>query len=249
VRALAQDFNHMAARVQAAQQAERDFVANVSHELKTPLTSIQGFAQAIEDQAVSEPEDVQHAARVIREEAERLRRLADGLLDSAQIQSGTIRMAHVPLNLNEIAQASLDRLQQRANNAGVVLATRLAALPAVAGDGDRVAQVITNLLDNALKHTPSGGKVTVETQVAKDGVELSVLDTGAGIPPEDVPRIFERFYQVDKSRSEKTVGSGLGLAICKQIVEAHGGTLSAQSAVGVGTRMTMWLPAKTAQVF
>ena len=242
MRDLAQDFNNMAERVQAAQQAERDFVANVSHELKTPLTSIQGFAQAIEDATVSEPQDVQRAARVVREEAERLRRLTNGLLDSAQIQSGTVQMAHRPLNLNEIAQACVERLQLRAQSAGVSIATRLAALPSIQGDGDRIAQVLTNLLDNALKHTPSGGKVTLETQVNKRGVEVSVLDTGSGIPPEDVPRIFERFYQVDKSRSEGSAGSGLGLAICKQIVEAHGGQLSAQSALGVGTRVTMWLP-------
>lgn len=243
VRALAQDFNNMAERVQAAQQAERDFVSNVSHELKTPLTSIQGFAQAIEDQAVSEPTEVQRAARVIREEAERLRRLTNGLLDSAQIQSGRIQMAHVPLNVNEIALACVERLQLRAQSLGIALTTRLVALPVVQGDGDRLAQVITNLLDNALKHTPGGGKVTLETQVSKGGVEVSVLDTGAGIPPEDVPRIFERFYQVDKSRSEKALGSGLGLAICKQILEAHGGQLAAQSALGVGTRVTLWLPA------
>jgi signal transduction histidine kinase len=242
VQELAQDFNNMASRVQAAQQAERDFVANVSHELKTPLTSIQGFAQAIEDQAVSEPQDVQRAARVVREEAERLRRLTNGLLDSAQIQSGTIQMAHAPLDLNEIAQACVERLQLRAQSAGISLITRLAALPEVQGDGDRIAQVITNLLDNALKHTPSGSKVTLETQVSKRGVEVSVLDTGAGIPPEDVPRIFERFYQVDKSRSSGAAGSGLGLAICKQIVDAHGGQLSVQSALGVGTRVTFALP-------
>ena len=242
VRELAEDFNNMANRVQSAQQAERDFVANVSHELKTPLTSIQGFAQAIEDEAVSEPKEVQRAARVIREEAERLRRLTNGLLDSAQMQSGTIQMAHTPVQLNEIALACIERINLRAQAAQVSLTTRLAALPVVQGDGDRLAQVITNLLDNALKHTPAGGKITIETQTNKNGVELSVLDTGAGIPPEDVSRIFERFYQVDKSRSGNVIGSGLGLAICKQIIEAHGGTLSAQSALGVGTRVTMALP-------
>jgi signal transduction histidine kinase len=242
MRDLAQDFNNMAAQVQAAQQAERDFVANVSHELKTPLTSIQGFAQAIAEGAVSEPAEVQKAARVIREEAERLRRLTNGLLDSAQIQSGQIRMARAPLDLNEIAQACIERSQPRAQAAGVSLITRFAALPVVQGDGDRVAQVITNLLDNALKHTPSGGKVTLETQTGTNGVEVSMLDTGSGIPPEDLLRIFERFYQVDKSRSDGAAGSGLGLAICKQIVEAHGGSLSAQSALGVGTRVTMRLP-------
>ena len=177
VQDLAQDFNNMAERVQAAQQAERDFVANVSHELKTPLTSIQGFAQAIEDQTVREPQEVQRAARVVREEAERLRRLTNGLLDSAQIQSGMVQMAHVPLDLNEIGRACVERLQLRAQSVGVSVITRLAALPVVQGDGDRIAQVMTNLLDNALKHTPSGGKVTLETQVNKSGVEVSVITT------------------------------------------------------------------------
>jgi two-component system sensor histidine kinase ResE len=115
-------------------------------------------------------------------------------------------------------------------------------LPKIVGDGDRLAQVLTNLIDNAIKHTERG-KVTVETKAVKNGVEIGVSDTGGGIPPDDLPHIFDRFYQADKSRSGGK-GSGLGLAICKQIVDAHGGKIDAQSVMGLGTRVAVWLPEK-----
>lgn len=248
MRELAEDFNHMAAQVQAARQTERDFVTNVSHELKTPLTSIQGFAQAITDGAVSEPEQVRHAAMVIQSEADRLRRLAVGLLDSARLESGDLKLSRAPIQLNDIARACLDRLTLRANTAELTLQADLGAIPQIQGDGDRLAQVITNLIDNAIKYTPAGGKITVQTRAVEKGVEVNVADTGRGIPQDDLARIFERFYQVDKSRATPsnaladTSSSGLGLAICKQLIEAHGGTLTAQSVLGIGTRMTAWLP-------
>ena len=254
VKQLAHDFNGMASQVQEARQTERDFVANVSHELKTPLTSIQGFAQAIRDGDVQTPEDTQHAAGIIYAEADRLTRLVSGLLESARMESGNVRMARETVHLNELAAACVAKLQPRAQAAGVALEVQLAPdMPAITADGDRVAQVITNLIDNAIKHTPGDGKVTVETRVvqrkASDGMrsfaEVSVADNGQGIPPEDVPHVFDRFYQADKSRSGG--GSGLGLAICKQIVDAHGGQINAQSVLGLGTRMSVWLPLNSSQ--
>ena len=252
MRELAADFNEMAAQVQGARQTERDFVANVSHELKTPLTSIQGFAQAIRDGAVADADGTQNAARIIFDEADRLRRLVGGLLDSARIESGELRMAFGAVQVNDIVQMSVLKLQPRAQAADVSLAHILAGnVPPITADGDRLAQVLTNLIDNALKHTPTGGKVTVETKLItrKESsarvVEISVADTGSGIPPEDLPHVFERFYQADKSRSANANASGsagLGLSICKQIVEAHTGQIMAQSVLGLGTRMTVWLP-------
>ena len=244
MRELANDFNNMAAQVQAARQTERDFVMNVSHELKTPLTSIQGFAQAITDGAVTEPAAIKQAAQVIQTEADRLRRMALGLLDSARLESGDLKLARAPMQLNDVAQACVERLALRAADAQLTLLTDFDTLPNIHGDGDRLAQVITNLIDNAIKYTPAGGKITVQTRPANNGVELSVSDTGRGIPQEDLARVFERFYQVDKSRANPQTlsSSGLGLAICKQLVEAHGGTLTAQSVLGIGTRMVVGLP-------
>jgi signal transduction histidine kinase len=253
VRQLADDFNQMAARVQGAQKMERDFVANVSHELKTPLTSIKGFAQAIQDGAVSDAASTQSAARIIHDEAERLSRLVTSLLESARLETGDVQMALHPVSLDEIARRCVEKLTPRTEASGIHLDMRLGSTPTIQADGDRLAQVVTNLLDNALKHTPSGGKVTLETKSAPAikthpaGVELSVADTGEGIPAEDVPRIFERFYQVDKARTQNDSatpsGTGLGLTICKQIVEAHHGVISAQSVLGIGTRISVWLPA------
>jgi signal transduction histidine kinase len=251
VRELAEDFNRMAARVQSAQKMERDFVANVSHELKTPLTSIKGFAQAIQDGAAADPAS---AARIINDEAGRLARLVTSLLESARLETGETQMLLRGVSVNEVARACLFKLTPRAAAAGITLAERLGDVPAIQADGDRLAQVFTNLLDNAITHTERGGKVTVEsattaaTKTRAPGVEFSVSDNGRGIPPDDLPRIFERFYQVDKARAQtdgaNATGAGLGLAICKQIVEAHHGQISAQSVPGIGTRISVWLPSK-----
>jgi two-component system sensor histidine kinase ResE len=255
VQQLAGDFNDMAAQVQSARQIERDFVANISHELKTPLTSIQGFAQALRDDDVTDDAGRQRAAQIIFAEADRMKLMVNELLDSARLESGELRMNFSVLSMNEIVQTCIYQMQPRADAAGVTIEANLAnELPAITADGDRLLQVLTNLLDNALKHTPSGGNIIVETRTAQrsvnakagqPGVEISVSDNGAGIPPEDLPHIFERFYQADKSRSAG--GSGLGLAICKQIVEAHAGQISAQSALGMGTRVMVWLPAGDAE--
>lgn len=250
VQQLAGDFNDMAAQVQSAQQTERDFVANISHELKTPLTSIQGFAQALRDGDVKDAAGMQRAAQIIFDEADRMRRLVNDLLDSARLESGELSLTRNSVQLSQIAQTCIGKMQPRAEAAGVTFAVNLASdLPPIIADGDRLLQVVSNLIDNALKHTPRDGRVTVETRVASrkvsakevlSGVEISVGDTGAGIPPEDLPHIFDRFYQADKSRSAG--GSGLGLAICKQIVEAHAGQINAQSVQGMGTRVSVWLP-------
>lgn len=252
VQQLAMDFNDMAAQVQRVRQTERDFVANVSHELKTPLTSIQGFAQALRDGDVSDDAGKLRAAEIIYTEADRMKTMVNDLLDSARLESGELRMNRSTVRVNEIVQTCMGQMQPRASAAGVAIETNLASdLPALYADGDRLLQVLTNLMDNALKHTASAGSVKVETNVksrklnAKDvlqGVEISVSDNGAGILPEDLPHIFDRFYQADKSRSAG--GAGLGLAICKQIVEAHAGQITVQSVQGMGTRVMVWLPAE-----
>ena len=247
VRELAEAFNHMAGQVQQSHQMQRDFLANVSHELKTPLTSIQGFSQAILDGAAAEPE---RAARVIHDEAGRLHRLVEDLLDLARIESGQTPLRREYVDLQALLDGILGGFALRAGENRVTLAHQLNDLPRLTGDNDRLAQVFTNLIDNALNHTPAGGQVEVRARRAprpggdQPGVEVAVSDSGEGIPPEDLSRIFERFYQVDKSRSRaRRAGSGLGLAISKEIVEAHGGLIRAESAAGQGATFIVWLPA------
>jgi two-component system OmpR family sensor kinase len=254
VRRVATSFNVMAQEVKASRQAQRDFVANVSHELKTPLTSIQGFSQAILDGTARDSEAQRHAAQIINDEAERMTRLVNELLDLAKLDAGQIVMAQEPLDMSQLLRGCVEKLTPQARQGGVELKLDLGALPPLSGDNDRLAQVFTNLIDNALKHTSQGGRVIVAAkdvtgQPARKGekavpkIEVSVADTGSGIPPEDLSRIFERFYQVDKSRRRKGKGAGLGLAIAKEIVQAHGGQIKAESVLGVGTKFTVTLPA------
>jgi signal transduction histidine kinase len=242
VRSVASSFNEMVERVQASQQAQRDFLANVSHELRTPLTSIQGFAQAIAEGAAA-GQAGKEAARVIHRESDRLRRLVEELLDLARIESGQIAFAREPVELGQVLQGVCKRLALRAEGQGVTLQAELPELPVVIGDGDRLAQVFTNLLDNAIKHSPSESVVRLHGEVSRGWVTLHVDDRGMGIPEEELARIFERFYQVDKARGgDEGRGVGLGLAISQEIVQAHGGRIVVQSAVGDGTRFTVQLP-------
>jgi signal transduction histidine kinase len=232
----------MTGQLQSTQQAQRDFLANVSHELRTPLTSIQGFAQALLDGAAATPEAIQRSAGIIFGEADRMRRLVDGLLDLARLDSGLRALTLAPVDLRGLLTGAAEKFSLRANAGSVTLAADLPpTLPAITGDADRLAQVVANLLDNALKHTPAGGRVTLSASASPTSVEISVSDTGPGIPAEDLGRIFERFYQVDKSRAH-SAGLGLGLAISREIVEAHGGRLRAESVTGLGSRFTVELP-------
>ena len=244
VRALAMSFNDMVARVAVTQQAQRDFMANVSHDLRTPLTSIQGFSQAIVEGVAADPESAQHAAQIIYDEAARLHRMVESLLDMARVEAGQVDITAHAIALGDLLQAIGESMTFKAHEKQIALDINIPPnLPRIAGDGDRLAQVFTNLLDNAIKHTPEG-TVTLRAKTDAHGIAVIVQDTGEGIPAADLPRIFERFYQVDKSRhqSERRSGIGLGLAITKQIVEAHGGAIQVASTVGQGTTFTVWLP-------
>ncbi len=241
VRDLAQSFNEMVQQVQASQELQREFLANVSHELKTPLTSIQGFSQAILDGAADNPG---RAARIIHDEAGRMRRMVDDLLDLARIESGQTKLRREYISLSELLTHVLENLSLRAAEQQVTLGHEISPLPRLTGDPDRLAQVFTNLVDNALTHTPAGGQISVlAAREDGGGVQISISDTGKGIPPEDLPHVFERFYQVDKSRKRSgQKGTGLGLTISKEITEAHGGKIWAESAEGQGTTFRVWLP-------
>jgi signal transduction histidine kinase len=244
VRELVRVFNAMLMRVKASQASQRDFVANVSHEIKTPLTSIQGFAQALMDGTAETPEEQRMAAEVIFNEAGRMHRLALNLLDLARLDAGTADIKMSPVDISSLLNSVIDKFKPIASTTGVELKISLARnLPVLIGDGDRLAQVFTNLVDNALKFTPHDGTVTIRAISNKGELQVSVSDTGKGIPAEAIPHIFERFYQVEKSRaSEEKQGAGLGLAIVQEIVAAHGGRISVRSAFGRGTGFIVHLP-------
>lgn len=244
VQELTHAFNAMMERVQASQRSQRDFVANVSHELKTPLTSVQGFAQAILDGTADTPEARQQAAEVIYAESGRMHRMVLNLLDLARLEAGTVVMQRSPLDLRALLELTVEKFTPQANRAAVTLRAEVPpALPTLVGDGDRLAQVLTNLVDNALKFTPPGGEVVLRAEVARGEVQIEVRDTGRGIPPGALERVFDRFYQADPSRpgGEKH-GAGLGLSIANEIVQAHGGRIGVRSEVGRGTTFTVSLP-------
>ncbi|HIQ01353.1 MAG TPA: HAMP domain-containing histidine kinase, partial [Anaerolineales bacterium] len=242
VQDLARAFNRMAARVAATQQAQRDLVANVSHELKTPLTSVQGFSQAILDGTAADPAAVERAARVIHDEAERMRRMVDGLLSLARFDAGQVQMAQEPVDLGLLLARCLERLGPQAEAAGDELSLSAPEGLVVTGDHDWLTQVFVNLLDNGIRHTQNG-RVEVAARRVGDTIEVTVTDTGEGIPAEDLSRIFERFYQADRSRRRKG-GVGLGLSIAREVVQLHGGEITAASVVGLGSRFTVRLPVR-----
>jgi signal transduction histidine kinase len=239
---LSEAFNAMAREVSSSQTMMKDLLANVSHELKTPLTSIQGFSQAILDDAVATEEELRESTRIINEEANRMRGLVDDLLLLSQIESGQAIMEHAHVDLEALLERTLERFQWELRDGDIRSGIRIERVPAVHGDVRRLEQVFSNLLQNAVRHTPSGGEITVRAMTERDGrVSVSVHNTGSYIPAEDLPRVFERFFQVDRARARKGGSSGLGLAIVSEIVEAHGGAVSAKSNEHTGTESIVTL--------
>jgi signal transduction histidine kinase len=220
----------------------RDFVANVSHELKTPLTAIRGFAETLATELGS---NEQHArfAETIRQNAERMQSLIDDLLDLSRIESGGWSPSPTDVDVAATAEEAAAAYRKEADRRGTSI--RIAVDPSAAklrADPVALRQALGNLVENAVRYTPSGGTITIFARGEDHGVALGVSDTGAGIPPEHLPRIFERFYRVDTARSRSAGGTGLGLAIVKHLVEAHGGRVRAESQVGRGTTVSLFFP-------
>jgi signal transduction histidine kinase len=244
VQDLTRAFNSMIARMQASQKSQREFVANVSHELKTPLTSVQGFAQAILDGTADSDEARQQAAQVIYDESGRMHRMVLDLLDLARLDTGTADIRMSPVNMPALLNAVVEKFTPQSHKAGVDIKMEAAPnLPPVLADGDKLSQVFTNLVDNALKFTPQGGLISLQASVVNEEMLVSVSDTGTGIPAEAQAHIFDRFYQADPARrgGEKH-GAGLGLAIAHEIIQAHGGRISVRSRLGEGTTFDVFLP-------
>ena len=244
---LGSSFNAMVGEIEATRQRERDFLANISHDLKTPLTSIQGFAGAIVD-GTCPPDAYTDAARIIYAESERMGGLVGDVLQLTRLEAGQLTLEPGPIDLARLLHESARRFNPAATQAGVTVQVQSPPEGAVTfvGDRGRLDQVLGNLIENALRYTPRGGSLDLvgnaDDTAKPPTVTITVRDTGAGIPPADVPRIFERFYQADKARAAGRGGSGLGLAIVKELVERHGGTIRAESTLGAGTSITLTLP-------
>ncbi len=251
VQRVAESFNSMSAQVTATRHAQRDFVANVSHDLKTPITSIQGWSQALLDGTAVSDEDQTQAANIIYGEAERMGRMVAQLLDLARIETGQLSLNRIMLDLAEIGTVVRQNLLPRAQAHQIHLTLDAEATAPVWGDYDRLMQVVSNLVDNALTHTPADGRVHVAIRpYGEKAVELTVQDTGKGMPAEQLSRIFERFYQVDKSRvrANSRSGAGLGLSIVQELVLLHNGRIQARSEEGKGSIFIVRLPTgKTAE--
>lgn len=232
------------AAAQRQQAFYRNFIQNVSHELKTPLTVIQGHAAKIGD-APSDREGWIASIRIISEEAKRLTQLVDNLLTLARLESPSFHLDLAPTNLGALLEESILQMSELAEKRQIAISLNLASgLPRVQADQARLKQVVLNLLDNALKYTPPGGEVTVNLKADPEAKRLvcSIHDTGEGIPEEDLPYIFDKLYRARRAKGRPVEGSGLGLTIVQQIIRAHGGEIEAQSELGAGSTFTFKLP-------
>jgi signal transduction histidine kinase len=237
---LAHSFNKMSADLANSINARRRMTADIAHELRTPLSLILGHAEAVHDGVLPpSPENFE----IIREEAGRLEHLVDDLRTLSLADAGELSIEKQSIDLVKLLKDMASVYQHRVQQKAVALELELAAeLPSVQADANRITQVITNVLDNALRYTPENGKVILSVKPTRDGVQISIKDSGPGVDGEKVNRIFDRFYRVDDSRNRGEGGSGLGLAIAKSIVQAHGGQIWAESDPGEGVSVFIVLP-------
>jgi two-component system phosphate regulon sensor histidine kinase PhoR len=226
------------------EKTRRDFIANVSHELRTPLTSIQGYAETLLDGA-SENNHSREFLEIIRKNASRMARLTEDLLTLARVESGEQRFDMLPVAPRELLNDAVESFQEQARASGIVLKLENCAEDSVSADREAIHQVFSNLIDNALKYAASSGRLVLGARGTECGVEFYVRDFGTGIPSEHLPRLFERFYRVDRARSRESGGTGLGLAIAKHIVLAHGGAIRAESELNHGSVFLFTLPFAT----
>ncbi|MGE5589269.1 MAG: sensor histidine kinase [Bacillota bacterium] len=254
VQDLAAQFNHMAARVEESvaeirrqENLRREFVAAVSHELRTPITSIQGFVAALSDDVSGSPEARRRHLSIVAEESHRLARLVDDLLEFAKLEAGQLTVRPEPFDLAALIRSCIASVEPTARQSGVhVAATGVSEPLRLSGDRDRVAQVVLNLLYNALRFTPEDGRVDVTLNRSGDVAQIAVADTGPGISPDELPLIFQRFYKGRQQGRRPLGGTGLGLAIARGLVEAHGGRIWVESEVGRGSTFIFTLPANMA---
>ncbi|MDF2859513.1 MAG: histidine kinase, partial [Neobacillus sp.] len=227
------------------EKMRKDFIANVSHELRTPISMLQGYSEAIVDDIAESQEEKKEMAKVIYDESLRMGRLVNELLDLARMEAGHIQLMIEDVNLSSFLNRIVHKFQGLARENDIHLGVEIENdIPDISFDPDRIEQVLTNLIDNAIRHTPEGGSVKLTGSMDEIGVRVEVSDSGSGIPEEDLPFVFERFYKADKARTRGRTGTGLGLAIAKNIIDAHRGHISVQSKIGQGTTFSFLLPRK-----
>jgi two-component system, OmpR family, phosphate regulon sensor histidine kinase PhoR len=237
---------HDVSELRRLERVRQDFVANVSHEFKTPLTAIQGFAETLIAGALEDPKNNRRFLEIMRDHAARLARLTDDLLKLARIEAGKLEVEFSPVGVIEFIERCAETALLKAGHKQITLEIDVPpALPPVRGDASLLRDVVQNLLDNAIQYTPPGGHIRVSANAGSRETVITVTDTGIGIPLADQERIFERFYRVDAARSREAGGTGLGLSIAKHIVEAHGGRMWVESGVGQGSRFSFSIPLAT----
>ncbi len=219
----------------------KDFVANVSHELRTPITSIKGFSETLLDGDMHDTETVKQFLQIIYNESDRIQHLIEDLLALSKLEGDNYRLVLHKLNASELVESLAPALQYKAEQKQIMFTTNVEDIE-IKADEDRISQVIINLVDNAINYTPEKGSVSLNVYKEDAKVKIEVSDTGIGIPEKELPRIFERFYRIDKARSRESGGTGLGLAIVKHIVEVHDGEILIDSKVDEGTTITVCLP-------
>lgn len=239
---LGRSFNEMADQLKNLEYTRQSFVTNVSHELRSPLTSMKGFLEAMMDGTIP-PEEHEHYIEIVLSETRRMTAMVNDLLDLARIESGIITVNYEVFDINELIRRTLITFEARISEKRMELDVRFAAEQTfVYADSNQISQVLRNLIDNAIKYSPEGRTLLVSTYALRKEVYVTIRDTGVGIPAEDVPHIFDRFYKVEKAHTPSPqVGSGLGLAIVKKIIEAHGQSITVKSARGKGTQFTFTL--------
>ncbi len=233
---------HDISELRRLERVRQDFVANVSHEFKTPLTAIQGFAETLLAGALDDPQNSRRFLEIIRDHALRLGRLTDDLLKLSQMEAGKLDLDLRSVGVADLVESCLETARLKAAAKQQTLEADCPdSLPAIRADSNRLREVLQNLLDNAVQYTPAGGRITVRAAPSGSQVMISVSDTGIGIPKADQERIFERFYRVDAARSREVGGTGLGLSIARHLVEAHGGRITVESEVGRGSTFSVYL--------
>ncbi len=230
--------------IRRLEKMRSEFIANVSHELKTPITSVKGFTETLLDGAMEDEEALRHFLDIIHKESERLHRLINDILHLSKIEQHMIPLEIENVNVSEVVDRVADTVRKDVERKGLELLLPIEREVWIEGQKDRIQQIILNLVSNAVAYTPEGGKITVSLVERGDQLAISVKDTGIGIAKKDLPRLFERFYRVDKGRSRNSGGTGLGLAIVKHLVESHQGKIEVDSQEGKGTEFTVIMPKK-----
>lgn len=242
VAVLGQSINDLADELHRLQTTRKEFLADVAHELRTPLSYIRGYTQVLSEGLAKSTEEQQKYLDIISGESERIERLVNDLFSLAQADEGVLQISREPCRLEDIIQESVTRFERTAEGKDIKLVLSLGQFPEIMVDPGRMSQVMFNLLDNAIRYTNPGGIITIRMVSLKEFLQVSVEDTGIGISKAELPHIWDRLYRVEKSRSRERGGTGLGLAIVKQIVELHGGTVQAQSVEGKGTTIAFRIP-------